>query len=261
MRCALTSYRSGIYTEHRSVVHALRRRPDPPSWPIAPSPPTRSCTCTQTCTRAAWENPDPDAPGPWCHSNEGTGCLLPDGSASTDSWFFCTIDEPPPSPSPPPSPLPPNAAKCSCKVSWSSSGTTAAGCANPDNDRGGTYCHSNEGRDCIKPNGQPASLSYFYCTPCVCAVSWIHDGISGAGCSNAMCVTVHGQGCILADGTQATADYAPCTPPSPPPPVHVKPPSPPANPSPPPGCPCPSIAHGILGDGTCDTDCNVRSCL
>ena len=266
MRCALTSYRSGIYTEHAGGWVGPLTSPNPPSWPTAPSPPTRSCTCQASwtydgVTSSGCANPDQDPSSPWCFSNEGTGCLLPDSNPSTYGWFYCMINEPPPSPNPPPSPLPPNAAKCSCKASWSNSGRTAAGCANPDNDRGGEYCYSNEGRGCIKPNGLPATLSYFYCTPCVCAASWIHEGISGAGCSNAMCVTVHGRGCILADGTQATADYAPCTPPSPPPPVHVKPPSPPAHPSPPPGCPCPSIAHGILGDGTCDRDCNVRNSL
>ena len=107
MRCALTSYRSGIYTEHAGGWVGPLTSPNPPSWPIAPSPPTRSCTCKASwtldgVTSSGCANPDQDSRGPWCFHNEGTGCLLSDSTPSTFSWFYCTIDEPPPSPSPPP---------------------------------------------------------------------------------------------------------------------------------------------------------------
>ena len=286
MRCSLTSFRSGIFTTIADGYVAPVASPPPPAPPLGsvspppPSPPPPRCTCAPSWTynsvvSSGCANPDSDANGNWCFSNEDAGCLLSagqadgatpsnteGGGAATASWFYCgaAVHSPPPPPSPPPSPMPPDASKCSCQASWTATvngvALAAGGCANPDGDRGGAYCPSNEGRGCVKPGGQAATLSYFYCAACACAASWTHAGVAGEGCVNNMCVTTHGAGCILADGTQAASSYAVCTPPPPPPPTVVVPPSLP-HAAPPPACPCPSY---WLGDHECDAACNVAAC-
>ena len=177
MRCSVSSYRPLVYnivTSGWTAPPPAASPPPPPPHP--PAPPPASCTCRDfwaynvgsvTVQVNGCGNPDNDPNGNWCASNEGAGCRAPiTGAATTAFWFYCTISDspPPPKPSPPPPPVPTTAVPCTCEACWLYQGIYSTGCANPDNDRGGTWCKTDQGRGCIKPNGHVAQTWYGSCS-------------------------------------------------------------------------------------------------
>lgn len=178
-------------------------------------------------TLSGCANPDNDVNGAWCQSNEGTGCLLSDGSTSTTWWFYCTAS---PSPPTPPGGL------CDCPSNWLGDGFCDAGSYNCES----AACMLDSG-DCItSPSPPPLE-------PCTCKDGWeYYVGTTlyyGVGCDNPD-ADPHGDWCVTATAPEACYNTIQATnayewfycgrpPPSPPLPPTLPPnlPQPPSAPS------------------------------